>query len=113
MWSSGQPDDTIGESEAREFAWCTTPGHGTRVIPPGTITGAQWLYAKNYLQVVGFLDQTQVNLNVSDLGGGELFLLLFLLWHVCSIPRRQNWIRTAMTNKATRSAASSSPTASR
>jgi len=69
MWSSGQPDDTIGESEAREFAWCTTPGHGTRVIPPGTITGAQWLYAKNYLQVVGFLDQTQVNLNVSDLGG--------------------------------------------
>ncbi|KLO17170.1 hypothetical protein SCHPADRAFT_937208 [Schizopora paradoxa] len=69
MWSSGQPDDTVGESEAREFAWCTAPGHGTRVIPPGAITGAQWLYAKNYLQVVGFLDQTQVNLDASDEGG--------------------------------------------
>jgi len=69
MWSSGQPDDTVGASEAREFAWCTAPGHGTRVIPPGAITGAQWLYSKNYLQVVGFLDQTKVNLNASDLGG--------------------------------------------
>ncbi|KLO17171.1 hypothetical protein SCHPADRAFT_846825 [Schizopora paradoxa] len=71
MWSSGTLNDTIGESEAREFAWCTAPGHGTRVIPPGTIIGAQWLYAKNYLQVVGFLDQTKVNLFAGD-DGGEL-----------------------------------------
>ncbi|PAV16167.1 macrofage activating [Pyrrhoderma noxium] len=69
MWSSAQTDDTIGESEAREVAWCTSPGHGTRVIPPGAITGAQWLYAKNYLQVVGFIDQTKVGLQASDQGG--------------------------------------------
>ncbi|TDL25847.1 hypothetical protein BD410DRAFT_819875 [Rickenella mellea] len=69
MWSSDQPNDTVGESEAREVAWCTTPGHGTRVIPPGTITGAQWLYAKDYVQVVGFLDQSKVNLNPTDMGG--------------------------------------------
>ncbi|KAH8118033.1 hypothetical protein DFH11DRAFT_1571992 [Phellopilus nigrolimitatus] len=69
MWSSSQTDDTIGESEAREVAWCTSPGHGTRVIPPGAITGAQWLYAKNYVQVVGFIDQTKVNLAASDEGG--------------------------------------------
>lgn len=71
MWSSSQVDDTIPESEAREVAWCTQPGHGTRVIPPGTITGAQWLYAKDYLQVVGFLDQTKVNIDAKD-DGGEL-----------------------------------------
>ncbi|KZS88207.1 hypothetical protein SISNIDRAFT_446194 [Sistotremastrum niveocremeum HHB9708] len=71
MWSSSQVDDTIPESEAREVAWCTQPGHGTRVIPPGTITGAQWLYAKDYLQVVGFLDQTKVNIDAQD-DGGEL-----------------------------------------
>lgn len=58
-----------GESEAREVAWCTSPGHGTRVIPPGAITGAQWLYAKNYLQVVGYIDQTKVGLTADDSGG--------------------------------------------
>lgn len=69
MWSSSETDDTVGESEAREVAWCTAPGHGARVIPPGTITGAQWLYSKNYVQVVGFLDQTKVGLDASDQGG--------------------------------------------
>jgi len=69
MWSSSQANDTIGESEAREVAWCTKPGHGTRVIPAGAITGVQFLYAKNYVQVVGYIDQTQVNLAAGDLGG--------------------------------------------
>jgi len=69
MWSSSETDDTIGESEQREVAWCTSPGHGTRVIPPGAITGAQWLYSQNYVQVVGFLDQSQVGLDPTDAGG--------------------------------------------
>lgn len=69
MWSSSQPNDTVGESEAREVAWCTKPGHGTRVIPAGAITGAQWLYAKDYVQVVGYIDQALVNLNPTDEGG--------------------------------------------
>lgn len=73
MWSSSKPEDTVGESEAREVAWCTKPGHGTRVIPAGAITGAQWLYAKDYIQVVGFIDQTQVDLAASDQGGGKSF----------------------------------------
>ena len=81
MWSSSQTDDTIGESEAREVAWCTQPGHGTRVIPPGTITGAQWLYARNYVQVVGFLDQTKVGLDPTDAGGGMLFFRTPLIRH--------------------------------
>jgi len=69
MWSSSQPNDTVGESEAREVAWCTKPGHGSRVIPAGAITGVQWLYAKNYVQAVGFIDQTQVSLAATDQGG--------------------------------------------
>jgi hypothetical protein len=69
MWSSSETNDTVGESEAREVAWCTKPGHGTRIIPPGAITGAQFLYAKDYVQVVGYIDQTQVGLAASDEGG--------------------------------------------
>jgi hypothetical protein len=63
--------DTIADGEAREVAWCTKQGHGTRIIPEGTLTGVQWLYAKNYLQVVGFLNQSAVGLQASDPGGGE------------------------------------------
>jgi len=69
IWSSPIVNDTIGASEQYEIAWCTQPGHGTRIIRPGAITGAQWLYAKNYVQVVGFIDQTAVNLNAQDEGG--------------------------------------------
>jgi len=70
MWSSPIQNDTIGVSEAYEVAWCTKPGHGTRLIPAGTITGAQWLYAKNYIQVVGFLKQENLNIFPGDDGGG-------------------------------------------
>jgi len=71
MWSSNLKNggDTIGDGEAREVAWCTKPGHGSRIIPPGAITGVQWLYAKDYLQVVGYLDQTKVGLRADDYGG--------------------------------------------
>ena len=73
MWSTSETQDTIAESEQREIAWCTQPGHGTRVIPPGAITGLQWLYAKSYIQIVGFLDQTTVGLQANDSGGGGYF----------------------------------------
>jgi len=71
MWSSNMDGDTdtIGEGEAREVAWCTKHGHGTRIIPQGALQGIQFLYAKNYLQVVGYIDQTKVNLAASDAGG--------------------------------------------
>ena len=79
LWSSSQTDDTIGESEAREVAWCALPGHGTRIIPPGTITGAQWLYSQNYVQMVAFIDQSQLNLDPTDQGGGKYRLSPFVL----------------------------------
>jgi len=71
MWSSNMDGDTdtIGDGEAREVAWCTKKGHGTRIIPQGALTGAQWLYAKNYVQVVGYIDQSKINLDPTDEGG--------------------------------------------
>lgn len=33
--------------------------------------GAQWLYAKSYVQVVGFIDQAKINLDPADMGGGK------------------------------------------
>lgn len=73
FWSSNflptDPLDTIADSEAREVAWCTKPNWGGRQIPAGAITGLQWLYAKNYQQLVGYIDQTQVHLQADDEGG--------------------------------------------
>ncbi|CCL98618.1 uncharacterized protein FIBRA_00620 [Fibroporia radiculosa] len=71
LWSSPTPNNTIGDSEAYEVAWCTKDGHGTRVIPPGTLQGVQYLYTSQYIMIVGFLDQTKLNLLSND-SGGEL-----------------------------------------
>lgn len=46
LWGSPTAADqpsTIGDIEAAVVAYCTQPGHGTRIIPAGSITGAQVL----------------------------------------------------------------------
>jgi len=43
--------------------------HGTRVIPPGAITGAQFIQTEKYIQVTGNLDQTALNIAADDPGG--------------------------------------------
>jgi len=50
-------------------AWCTKPGHGTRVIPANTLTGIQFVKTKSYVSIVGFLKQENVNLLDGDYGG--------------------------------------------
>ncbi len=50
-------------------AWCTQPGHGGRVFVDGTITGVQFTKAPDYVQVVGFMDQTKMNMVAGDAGG--------------------------------------------
>ena len=88
IWSSPKPNDTIADSEQYEVAYCTQPGHGARLIPPGAITGVQFLYAKNYIQVAGYIDQTKVSLFSGDEGGGESakFYGLFVPWLTDNIP---------------------------
>ena len=71
LWAPSKPDSLIADTEGEEVAWCTKPGRGTRVIPPGALTGVQYMKTPDYVQVVGFIDQTKINLQADD-SGGEL-----------------------------------------
>jgi hypothetical protein len=69
LWAPPTPDETISDTEALEVAWCTKPGHGTRLIPAGALQGVQFMRTPDYLQVVGFIDQTFIDLQSNDTGG--------------------------------------------
>ncbi|KAF9234084.1 hypothetical protein BU15DRAFT_53062 [Melanogaster broomeanus] len=69
LWAPPMPNATIGDTEQEEVAWCTKPGHGTRLIPAGALTGVQVLVTSAYIQIAGFMDQTQLNMNAEDYGG--------------------------------------------
>jgi len=71
VWSSPEPNGVIGNVEGESVAWCTKPGHGTRLIPAGAITGAQFMKTPDYIQIVGHIDQSKINLQADD-GGGEM-----------------------------------------
>jgi hypothetical protein len=77
----------IGDVEAAVVAYCSKSGHGTRIMPAGTITGAQvsscndftgsdaYLYrqqfmrTKAYIQVTGHFNQSGIGLAQNDTGG--------------------------------------------
>ncbi|KAG2035008.1 hypothetical protein BDR03DRAFT_963434 [Suillus americanus] len=69
LWAPPQPNSTIGDTEGQEVAWCTKPGHGTRLIPAGALQGVQLIKTPNYIQIAGFIDQTQINIAADDYGG--------------------------------------------
>jgi len=69
LWAPPQGPSTIGETEHEEVAWCTKPGHGSRLIPAGALKGVQFMRTSDYVQVVGFIDQTFINLEGDDFGG--------------------------------------------
>jgi len=69
IWAPSEPGHTVGDIEGEMIAWCTKPGHGTRVMPKGTITGVQFTRTPDYIQVVGFMDQTKINMVAGDTGG--------------------------------------------
>ena len=85
MWGAPglSPNETIGDIEAAVVAYCTKAGHGARVLPPGAITGLQFLRAPGYIEWIGYVDQTALNLQADDTGGeldphgGESALLGF------------------------------------
>jgi len=64
-----KPNSTISDTEAEEVSWCSKKGHGTRGIPPGTITGIQVLVNSNYIQYVAHIKQENVNVASGDFGG--------------------------------------------
>ncbi|KAF9647020.1 hypothetical protein BDM02DRAFT_3098834 [Thelephora ganbajun] len=69
LWAPPTGLTTIGETEHEEVAWCTKPGHGSRLIPAGALKGVQFMKTPDYVQVVGFIDQTFINLKPDDYGG--------------------------------------------
>jgi len=69
LWAPPTGPTTIGETEHEEVAWCTKPGHGTRLIPANALQGVQFMRTPDYVQVVGFIDQTYINLESDDFGG--------------------------------------------
>lgn len=69
LWAPIDPNSLISNTEGEEVAWCTKPGRGTRVIPEGTLKGIQFMRTPDYVQVVGFIDQTKINIADGDFGG--------------------------------------------
>lgn len=63
------PDSVIGNTERIEVAWCTADGHGTRLIPDGSITGAHFVQTPDYVQITGVGDLTKINIPAGDEGG--------------------------------------------
>ena len=41
LWGSIEKNAIVGNIEGEMVAYCTTPNHGTRVIPPGALKGVQ------------------------------------------------------------------------
>ncbi|KAF8160414.1 macrophage activating glycoprotein [Pholiota molesta] len=69
IWAPSVPGETVGQIEGEMVAWCTKGGHGTRVMPAGTITGVQLTRTPDYIQVVGFMNQTLIDMVAGDQGG--------------------------------------------
>lgn len=70
FWAPPSPGRSVGEIEGEMVAWCTQPGHGTRVMVDGTLTGVQFTKAPDYVQVWGFIsDQSRINMVPGDAGG--------------------------------------------
>jgi len=69
LWGSPTPSGEIGNIEASVVAYCTKPGHGTRVMPAGTLKSVQFMRTSAYVQVSGKFDQRGIGLTANDTGG--------------------------------------------
>ncbi|KAL0060900.1 hypothetical protein AAF712_012293 [Marasmius tenuissimus] len=69
LWGPPEPNSVVGDTEGEAVAYCTKPEHGTRLIPRGALQGVQFMKTPDYVQVVGFIDQTQINMQADDWGG--------------------------------------------
>ena len=59
----------IGDAEGDVVAYCSKPGHGTRLIPDGAIKGMQLLFDGEAYMMTGTIDQTKLNVVAGDFGG--------------------------------------------
>ncbi|KAF9523222.1 hypothetical protein CPB83DRAFT_863218 [Crepidotus variabilis] len=63
------PGKTVADQEGEMVAWCSKKGHGTRLIPNGAIKGLEFRKTPDYIQIVGKIDQTLINIPEGDYGG--------------------------------------------
>lgn len=78
IWAPPEPNSIVGDTEGEMVAWCTMPGRGTRLIPAGALQGVQFTRTPSYIQVVGFIDQRQINIGDGDYGGEScIFKIMF------------------------------------
>ncbi|WVN84948.1 uncharacterized protein L203_100085 [Cryptococcus depauperatus CBS 7841] len=59
----------ISDTKLNVVSWCTDPKHGNRLIPDGTLKGVTYVKAKNWIQVSGSGDFTNINIAPGDQGG--------------------------------------------
>jgi hypothetical protein len=69
LWAPASPDSTIANTEGEEVAWCTIPGHGTRIIPDNAIQSAQLVKTNDYWMITGMIQQSNINIDSADFGG--------------------------------------------
>ncbi|RDB27449.1 hypothetical protein Hypma_004080 [Hypsizygus marmoreus] len=69
LWAPIEPNSIVGNVEGEMVAWCTKKGHGARQIPAEALQGVQFMKTPDYVQVVGFVDQSKINLQADDTGG--------------------------------------------
>ena len=48
---AAEPNSVVGDIEGNMVAYCTKSGHGTRLIPPGAISGVQAVSTPGYFQI--------------------------------------------------------------
>ncbi|KAF5374487.1 hypothetical protein D9615_009048 [Tricholomella constricta] len=69
LWAPDLPESIVANTEGEMVAWCTKPGRGTRLIPANALKGVQFMRTPDYVQVVGFIDQSKINIQSADYGG--------------------------------------------
>ncbi|GAA6042270.1 hypothetical protein JCM8097_000607 [Rhodosporidiobolus ruineniae] len=69
LWGPPEYGEEVGNIEGEMVAYCTKATHGTRIIPEGALTGVQFMRTPNYVQVVGYINQQQINILPEDYGG--------------------------------------------
>jgi len=71
IWGSPVTGQTVGDIEEEMVSYCTSSKYGGRVLSAGALTGVYAVRTPDYLEIVGFIDQTTVGLPANDTGGEE------------------------------------------
>lgn len=69
IWGSATANEVVANVEAAMVAYCARSGHGGRIFPEGAISSLQFMRTPAYIQIVGFVNYTALNLQTSDPGG--------------------------------------------